>query len=824
MPRPSPGLFAILVAATLAPRATGQAPAAKAQVPNATEPPAIASIHPPVATIAGTTEWIVKGANLTPTSRWLISGDGVNVGEIAAIEGGLKVQVRVAPDASPGYRDVRVLGPSGISNLAIVRIDRLGLKPEIEPNDEPNHATPMASGIAYWGVLKAQDLDHYRITGKAGENVTIDLEAQRIGSPISPVLTVLSARGAALAQSRETRGLNHDARLSFKIPADGEYLIQVRDNQYQGGDTAAYRLTVDNTPFATGMFPLGGTRGSTVDVTVSGGNLASPRTRSITLPDAPGAMIDPGAFDGPDGPALAPMKLVAGDGPEINEAPSDSSDRSATPITLGTTANGRIGKDNEVDRYIFEAKKGVPIAVRIRAFDLGSNLDSVLTVRDANDAVLAENDDAGSDGVQRTPFALNQTAPDPDSRLVIEPKVDGPIFIEVADRYGEGGPGHGYRLEVGPSRPDFSLSLIFPNPGANNQAFGQRPRRATNPGSTGALNLKTFQTVPINLLISAEGNTGPITLRAVGLPPGVTSTPNTVRMATGTKRGRFTAEAIFIKVGPEAAGAMGEVRIEAVAKPEGSPEIVRHATASIAIDTPLANSPGARPVMRTIRSLPLKVAEVTSESPAATRPLEFRDLVIPGVLLQGGVLDIDPAITGEPVPVAALQISAKLEGAGTISRVIPGTGASPRLVHLEAAPDCLPGVRTLSVESTSADTMITRTASVIIRPPFSIRARDEPITLTDGKASEFWVELVREDGFAGPVELAIELPEGLKVAGSTTIEPGQTGMAVRLEGKIPVNGPLEVRVAGVARMPQGRVRVESTIRPRIAGVTSEIGR
>src|SRR5262249_61299780 len=134
------------------------------------------------------------------------------------------------------------------------------------------------------------------------------------------VATVLPAGGAPLARAREPRGLAGDCRLAFTFPADGSYLIQVRDNAYAGAEHAAYRLRVDDAPFASGMFPLGGPRGQTITVTASGGSLPEPRTKSLVLPDQPGAIVEVGPFDGPGGPVLAPARMVGGDRPEVQEA------------------------------------------------------------------------------------------------------------------------------------------------------------------------------------------------------------------------------------------------------------------------------------------------------------------------------------------------------------------------------------------------------------------------------------------------------------------------------------------------------------------------
>src|SRR5690348_17420030 len=59
----------------------------------------------------------------------------------------------------------------------------------------------------------------------------------------------------------------------------------------------------------------------------------------------------------------------------------------------------------------------------------------------------------------RSPFQPNLSPPD--SRLDYKVEQDGAILLEITDRYGDGGPEYGYRLEVGRSRPDFAIRLLF---------------------------------------------------------------------------------------------------------------------------------------------------------------------------------------------------------------------------------------------------------------------------------------------------------------------------------------------------------------------------
>ena len=280
--------------------------------------PVVTSIFPPGLSRGATTEWTVSGRNLGKVERLLISGDGVDVVEIKSKSNGtILAAVRASGDAAPGFREVYTEAPDGLSNLLVIRVDHLPQTMETEPNDDLAYATEVVLGSAVAGVLKPQDLDHYRFQGRAGQRLTIEVEAQRLGTAILPVATLLAPNGNALAQSRPTRGNDRDCRLNVTLPHDGSFLVLVHDSTFGGNDSAGYRLRIEEAPYATGMFPLGGPRGQSVTVTASGGNLSEPRSKTISLPDEPGVFVDVAPFEGPGNPVLAPSKLVVGDGPEV---------------------------------------------------------------------------------------------------------------------------------------------------------------------------------------------------------------------------------------------------------------------------------------------------------------------------------------------------------------------------------------------------------------------------------------------------------------------------------------------------------------------------
>ena len=181
--------------------------------------------------------------------------------------------MRAAADALPGFREFRAIGPAGISNLLLFRVDSLPQSREAEPNDDPTQANPLAIPSAVAGVLLPQDLDWFSFQGRAGQGVTIEVEARRLGSAIVPQARLLGPSGSIAGPEPA------DARRRGRLPAvvhpsrRRRYSVEVRDALYRGSAAARYRLRIDTGPFATGLFPLGGRRGETLTVTASGGNL-----------------------------------------------------------------------------------------------------------------------------------------------------------------------------------------------------------------------------------------------------------------------------------------------------------------------------------------------------------------------------------------------------------------------------------------------------------------------------------------------------------------------------------------------------------------------
>ncbi len=146
------------------------------------------------------------------------------------------------------YRITRSPGPAGGTDPA----PQPGDLEESEPNDTATAAPGLPAGRTAFGRIdRPGDCDLWRFTGHAGRPLVAEIHARRIGSPLDALLELRDAAGKRLAVQDDSpdraEGLithHADALLPFTPPADGEYLLVVRDVQQRGGADFAYRLEI----------------------------------------------------------------------------------------------------------------------------------------------------------------------------------------------------------------------------------------------------------------------------------------------------------------------------------------------------------------------------------------------------------------------------------------------------------------------------------------------------------------------------------------------------------------------------------------------------
>lgn len=117
---------------------------------------------------------------------------------------------------------------------------------EVEPNNAAEQGTVAAEGGAYAlnGIIeKPGDVDFFRVVLKKGQVFECRALAQILGSPLDPVVTVLSPKGNSLANNDDGGGMRRlDSRFRLTAPEDGTYLVRVTDHLERGGINFVYRI------------------------------------------------------------------------------------------------------------------------------------------------------------------------------------------------------------------------------------------------------------------------------------------------------------------------------------------------------------------------------------------------------------------------------------------------------------------------------------------------------------------------------------------------------------------------------------------------------
>lgn len=389
------------------------------------------------------TDLILEGTRLDDAQEVLFYKPGITVQSLSAESAGrVKLRLSVAPDCAIGDLGLRLRTATGISNLITVAVGSLPIVDETEPNGKPEEAQSIPWNVTVHGVVLNEDVDYFRVDGKAGDVLSVEVEGLRLGeSFFDPYLAVTDERRFVLAAVDDNPVTRQDACLSVTLPADGPYFIELRESAFGGSEACRYRLHVGSFPRPTAVFPTAAKPGETLTLECRDG---AGRTwqQEVSLPsDAAGTVPVFAEQESRLSPSPNWVR-VSGWDRVLEVEPNESFDQ-ATAFTAPCVLCGRIGAPGDRDRFRFSAKKGEVWDVRVYARELRSPLDSVLNISRATGQGVAGNDDAVGPDSQ-----IRFTAPD-----------DGDYVLSIQDQLLDGGPDHVYCVEVTPVQPQIVLSL-----------------------------------------------------------------------------------------------------------------------------------------------------------------------------------------------------------------------------------------------------------------------------------------------------------------------------------------------------------------------------
>ncbi len=442
---------------------------------------------------------VLQGQRLDDAKELFIYTPGITVTALDAKNPNeLHAHVRIDKAAHIGEYCVRVRTETGISELRTFYVSPF---PVIEVSAQKDakgrpipgdfeHPQPLDLNTTVAGAIANEQVQYFSVEMKKGQRLSAEVLGMRLGDLFDPYVAILDEKRFELAVSDDTALAMQDPIASAIVPADGRYIIQLRESSY--GQGSHYLLHVGGFPRPKIVYPLGGRPGEDLHIQYIG-DVAGTIEETIKLPNQ--AMDSFELFPEQNGLiAPTPNRVRVSDMPNVLEKEPNNDLASATAYTgdLPVAFNGIVEKPGDVDYFRFKAKRGQQLDLRVIARQLRSPLDSILTLYNAKGGQISFNDDSGG----------------PDSYVRFGVPEDGEYVIAVSDQLHQGGPEYAYRVEITDVKPD--LAYTIPSVAQNSQERWTIPVPRGNRYAT--------------MLRATRVNTGgDVMVSAAGLPDGVSA-------------------------------------------------------------------------------------------------------------------------------------------------------------------------------------------------------------------------------------------------------------------------------------------------------------
>lgn len=164
-----------------------------------------------------------------------------------------KSNVTLTPGGTaPGVVPIAVDMGDRISNFVPFATDTIPECMEAETNDDVRAAQRVEMPVIVNGRIgRPGDRDVFRIEGRSGETVVVEVVARRLHSPLDSVVRIFDAQGKELASNDDydDKGaglVTHqaDSRVQFAVPAGSPIFVDVADTQGKGSPAHAYRCRI----------------------------------------------------------------------------------------------------------------------------------------------------------------------------------------------------------------------------------------------------------------------------------------------------------------------------------------------------------------------------------------------------------------------------------------------------------------------------------------------------------------------------------------------------------------------------------------------------
>ncbi|MCB1231468.1 MAG: PPC domain-containing protein [Verrucomicrobiae bacterium] len=388
-----------------------------------------------------------QGNRLTEVKEVLFHEKGISFKDIKEVDPKkVEATLVIAPDCRLGEHHLRLRTAGGTTYGRTFWISQFPNVAEVEPNDDFDAPQEIALNSTIEGEAKPEEVDYYKVTAKKGQRISVEMEALRINNlrnavAVDPYIAILDKNRFELAVSDDSALLKQDSVASVIAPEDGDYVIEVRDSAYQG--RGRYRAHIGTFPRPLAVYPAGGKIGTEVEFTFLGDQKGTYKQK-VKLPDHATESFEVfGQNEGLLPPSGNKVHVVTYD--NVLEAEPNNSTKEATPAaSLPLAFNGVLQEAGDTDFFKFSAKKGERFRFAAYANRIGSPVDTVIYVYDANGKTIGSSDDADGSSDSRYDFTV---------------PADGEYFVRIRDMLDRGGDNFVYRIEAQPFAPEIKLTM-----------------------------------------------------------------------------------------------------------------------------------------------------------------------------------------------------------------------------------------------------------------------------------------------------------------------------------------------------------------------------
>ena len=492
MPNAQTILLAILMSVSCPPAAVAQ------------HPPGIGYMFPPGAQAGQTTEVVLGGYDWTPDMQVFVHDPRIQL-EIIGSPGpvilpeppywsGKKsrrapfplpretiARLTIPADVSPGIVKWQAANANGATAIGRLVVSHTANVMELDSRREPQQLATLPICIS--GQIKhIKEADEYRFTATTSGPVTCSTVARRIGSQLNAVIEIRNEASVLVADAADTAG--NDTALTFFATAGESYTVAIYDLDFRGNRAFVYQLTMTPGPRVVAAIPSVGRHGETRTVELVGYGIATGQsrlesvTRDVAFPNDENSTSFPYQLKTEHGDC-PPFLLQVSDQPQAEQTVSQLT----LPVGITGVLDERFGED----RYQIVGKKDELWSIQVVSERIGSQVDVVLAIFNAEGKELARNDDQ----VGSTDAAIEFKVP-----------ADGDYQVSVTDISSHSGTRAAtYHLSARRAQPGFSITA----PELLNAPIGGKMNLAIN------VTRKAGFQDPIDIAISglASGVTAP---------------------------------------------------------------------------------------------------------------------------------------------------------------------------------------------------------------------------------------------------------------------------------------------------------------------------